>query len=134
MQKIEQDITVVIEEFGAIAEVLIPAFEMNDLRREQDEYLAQTASDLYDRVVYMVRTNRLQYDPELDEEQEGPLVKLTLSMGFISLSSAFWMDTRRERQNKLMHSIKELFRMLLNMKKNFDDVVREEKEAEKDAE
>ena len=63
MQKIEQDITVVIEEFGAIAEVLIPAFEMNDLRREQDEYLAQTASDLYDRVVYMVRTNRLQYDP-----------------------------------------------------------------------
>lgn len=130
MQKIEQDITVVIEEFGAIAEVLIPAFEMNDLRREQDEYLAQTASDLYDRVVYMVRTNRLQYDPELDEEQEGPLVKLTLSMGFISLSSAFWMDTRRERQNKLMHSIKELFRMLLNMKKNFDDVVREEKDAE----
>lgn len=130
MQKIEQDITVVIEEFGAIAEVLIPAFEMNDLRREQDEYLAQTASDLYDRVVYMVRTNRLQYDPELDDDQEGPLVKLTLSMGFISLSSAFWMDTRRERQNKLMHSIKELFRMLLNMKKNFDDVVREEKDAE----
>lgn len=134
MQKIEQDITVVIEEFGAIAEVLIPAFEMNDLRREQDEYLAQTASDLYDRVVYMVRTNRLQYDPELDDDQEGPLVNLTLSMGFISLSSAFWMDTRRERQNKLMHSTKELFRMLLNMKKNFDDVVREEKEAEKDAE
>ena len=130
MQKIEQDITVVIEEFGAIAEVLIPAFEMNDLRREQDEYLAQTASDLYDRVVYMVRSNRLQYDPELDEEQEGPLVKLTLSMGFISLSSAFWRDTRRERQDKLKHSINELFRMLLNMKKNFDDVVQEEKDAE----
>ena len=130
MQKIEQDITVVIEEFGAIAEVLVPAFEMNDIRREQDEYLAQTASDLYDRVVYMVRSNRLQYDPELDEEQEGPLVKLTLSMGFISLSSAFWRDTRRERQDKLKHSINELFRMLLNMKKNFDDVVREEKDEE----
>ena len=130
MQKIEQDITVVIEEFGAIAEVLVPAFEMNDIRREQDEYLAQTASDLYDRVVYMVRSNRLQYDPELDEDQEGPLVKLTLSMGFISLSSAFWRDTRRERQDKLKHSIIELFRMLLNMKKNFDDVVREEKDEE----
>lgn len=130
MQKIEQDITVVIEEFGAIAEVLVPAFEMNDIRREQDEYLAQTASDLYDRVVYMVRSNRLQYDPELDEEQEGPLVKLTLSMGFISLSSAFWRDTRRERQDKLKHSINELFRMLLNMKKNFDDIVREEKDEE----
>lgn len=130
MQKIEQDITVVIEEFGAIAEVLVPAFEMNDIRREQDEYLAQTASDLYDRVVYMVRSNRLQYDPELDEDQEGPLVKLTLSMGFISLSSAFWRDTRRERQDKLKHSINELFRMLLNMKKNFDDVVREEKDEE----
>ena len=130
MQKIEQDITVVIEEFGAIAEVLVPAFEMNDIRREQDEYLAQTASDLYDRVVYMVRSNRLQYDPELDEDQEGPLVKLTLSMGFISLSSAFWRDTRRERQDKLKHSINELFRMLLNMKKNFDDIVREEKDEE----
>lgn len=130
MQKIEHDIYVIISELGAQAEVVIPPLEMNDIRRERDEYLAQTASDLYDRVVYMVRSEGLEYDPELDEEEEGPFVDLTLRMSFMSLSSRFWMETRRERQEKLKHSINELFRMLMNMKKNFDDVVREEKEAE----
>ena len=79
MQKIEHDVTVTIEENGALAEVLIPAFELNDIRRERKEYLAQTASDLYDRVVYMVRSQKLEYDPELDESDEGPQVTITVS-------------------------------------------------------
>jgi hypothetical protein len=133
MQKIEHDIYVIITELGAQAEVVIPPLEMNEIRRERDEYLAQTASDLYDRVVYMVRSNQLEYDPELDEEEEGPIVELTLKMSFFSLSTRFWMETRRERQEKLKASIKELFLMLMNMKKNFDDVVREEEEAEKNS-
>lgn len=133
MQKIEHDIYVIINEIGAQAEVVIPPLEMNEIRRERDEYLAQTASDLYDRVVYMVRSNQLEYDPELDEEEEGPIVELTLKMSFLSLSTRFWMETRRERQEKLKASIKELFLMLMNMKKNFDDVVREEEEAEKNS-
>ena len=134
MQKIEHDVYVIINEIGAQAEVVIPPLEMNDIRRERDEYLAQTASDLYDRVVYMVRSNQLEYDPELDEEEEGPIVELTLKMSFFSLSTRFWMETRRERQEKLKASIKELFLMLMNMKKNYDDVVREEEEAEKKGE
>jgi len=137
MQKIEQDVYVIITELGAQAEVVIPPLELNDIRRERGEYLAQTASDLYDRVVYMVRDNELEYDPELDEDDEGPQVELTLRMGFISVSSTFWEETRRQRQDKLKTTINELFRMLLNMKKNFDDVGREEEEAkraEKEAE
>lgn len=128
MQKIEQDVYVIITELGAEAEVVIPPFELNDIRRERDEYLAQTASDLYDRVVYMVRSAELEYDPVLDEAEEGPLLEIQLRMGMFSMSSSFWMETRRERQDRLKEVINALFDGLLNMKKNYDDVVREEEE------
>jgi hypothetical protein len=131
MQKIEHDVYVITTELGAQAEVVIPPMELNDLRRERDEYLSQTASDLYDRVVYMVRSEGLEYDPVLDEAEEGPLVTIEVRMGMFSMSSAFWRETRRERQDKLMHLVNELFNGLLNMKKNYDDVVREEEEDEK---
>ena len=127
MQKIEQDVYVTIEEYGALAEVVIPPLELNEIRRERDEYLAQTASDLYDRVVYMVRTAQLEYDPVLGED-EGPLVTIEVRMGNIQMSSAFWLETRRERQDKLKVAINELFAMVLNMKKNLDDIIREEEE------
>jgi hypothetical protein len=128
MQKIDQDVYVTITELGALAEVVIPPLELNDIRRERDEYLSQTASDLYDRVVYMVRSEGLEYDPELDEAEEGPLVEITVRMGMFSVSSSFWMETRRERQDWLKLAINELFLMVMNMKKNYDDVVREEEE------
>lgn len=131
MQKIEHDITVKIEELGALGEVLIPAFELNDIRRERDEYLSRTASDLYDRVVYMVRKEKLEYDPVLDEDEEGPQVTMTVSMGIFSMSTSFWAETRRERQNHLMGSINGLLSGVLDLKKNYDDVVREEEEDEK---
>jgi hypothetical protein len=128
MQKIEQDVYVIINELGAQAEVVIPPFELNDIRRERNEYLSQTASDLYDRVVYMVRSAQLEYDPVLDEAEEGPLVTIEVRMGNIQMSSAFWLETRRERQDKLKVSVNELFAMVLNMKKNLDDIIREEEE------
>jgi Asp-tRNA(Asn)/Glu-tRNA(Gln) amidotransferase A subunit family amidase len=125
MQKIEHDVYIIITELGAQAEVVIPPLELNDIRRERNEYLAQTASDMYDRVVYMVRSEKLEYDPALGED-EGPLLEITVRMGMFSMSSAFWRETRRERQNRLMQIVNELFAGLLNMKKNYDDVVREE--------
>ena len=128
MQKIEEDVYVTIEELGAQAEVVIPPLELNEIRRERNEYLAQTASDLYDRVVFMVRSQGLEYDPELDENDDGPLVEINVRMGMFSVSSTFWMEERRARQDKLKEVINELFAMVLNMKKNFDDVVREEEE------
>jgi hypothetical protein len=127
MQKIEEDVYVTIEECGALAEVVIPFWELNDIRRERDEYLAQTASDLYDRVVYMVRSEDLEYDPPLSEG-EGPLVEITLRMDMFVVSSEFWRETRRERQDKLKDLINELFMVVMIMKKNYDDVVREEEE------
>jgi len=130
MQKIEEDVYVTIEECGALAEVVVPFWELNDIRRERDEYLAQTASDLYDRVVYMVRSGGLKYDPELAED-EGPLVVITVRMGMFEVSSEFWREARRERQDRLKDLINELFVMVLTMKKNYDDVVREEEEDEK---
>ena len=128
MQKIEHDVYVIITELGAEASVVIPPMELNDIRRERDEYLSQTASDLYDRVVYMVRSEGLEYDPALDEAEEGPLLEIEVRMGMFSISSSFWRDTRRERQDKLRQLVNELFAGLLNMKKNYDDVVREEEE------
>jgi hypothetical protein len=128
MQKIEQDVYVMIEECGAQAEVVIPPIDLNDLRRERDEYLAQTASDLYDRIVYMVRSEGLEYDPALDESSEGPLLEITVRMGMFSVSTAFWRETRRERQGRLMQLVNELFLSVLDMKRNYDDVVREEEE------
>ena len=128
MQKIEHDVYVIITELGAQAEVVIPPLELNDIRRERDEYLSQTASDLYDRIVYMVRSEGLEYDPALDESSEGPLLEITVRMGMFSMSSAFWCEMRRERQDKLKASVNELFAGVLNMKKNYDDVVREEEE------
>lgn len=125
MQKIEKDVTVTIEENGALAEVRILAFELNDIRRERKEYLAQTASDLYDRIVYMVRSQNLEYDPALDESDEGPLVSLTVNMDVFSMSTAFWMEDRRERQNRCMSAINECFEGVLRMK-NLDDVIYEE--------
>jgi hypothetical protein len=128
MQKIDQDVYVTITELGAQAEVVIPPLELNDIRRERNEYLAQTASDLYDRVVYMVRSEGLEYDPALDEDEEGPLVTIEVRMGNIQMSSAFWLETRRARQDKLQVAINELFAMVLDMKKNLDDIIREEEE------
>jgi hypothetical protein len=132
MQKIEQDVYVIITELGAQAEVVIPPLELTDIRRERDEYLAQTASDLYDRVVYMVRSEKLEYDPVLDEEDEGPVVEIEVRMGMFSVSSSFWRETRRERNDKLKVAVNELFILVMDMKKNYDDVVREEQEAEKE--
>lgn len=131
MQKIEEHIIVRIEEMGALAEVLIPPIDLNDIRIERDEYLAQTASDLYDRIVYMVRKEGLEYDPELDESGEGPLVVLEVRMGNIQMSTSFWRETRRERQDKLKVSINELFAMVMNMRKNLDDIIREEEEEDR---
>ena len=128
MLKIEQDVYVMIEELGAQAEVVIPPIDLNDLRIERDEYLAQTASDLYDRIVYMVRANQLEYDPALDEEEEGPLVTLQVKMGNITTSTAFWRDSRRARQDRLKEVINEMFDSVLMMKKHLDDVTREETE------
>lgn len=127
MQKIEEDVYVTIEECGALAEVVIPFWELNDIRRERDEYLAQTASDLYDRVVYMVRSEDLEYEPPLSEG-ERPLVEITLRMDIFVVSSEFWRETRRERQDKLKDLINELFMVVMIMKKNYDDVVWEEEE------
>ncbi len=132
MQKIEHDVYVIITELGAQAEVVIPPLELNDIRRERDEYLSQTASDLYDRVVYMVRSEGLEYeikyDPALDEPEDGPLVEMQVRMGMFSMSTAFWCETRRERQDKLKASVNELFNGVCMMKKHYDDVVREEEE------
>lgn len=108
--KIEEDVTVVIEENGALAEVLIPAFELNDIRRERDEYLAQTASDLYDRVVYMVRASGL-------DQVANPEVKLEVYLGDLRASVSFWLDSRRERQDKLKQSINDCMGQLLNASK-----------------
>lgn len=134
MQKIEHDVYVIITELGAEACVVIPPISLNDIRMERNEYLAQTASDLYDRVVYMVRANQLEYDPVLDETEEGPLVEIEVRMGMFAVSSSFWRDTRRERQDKLKQVVNELFILVMDMKKNYDDVVREEEEAEKKGE
>ena len=127
MQKIEHDVYVTIEECGAQAEVVIPPIDLNDLRRERDEYLAQTASDLYDRIVYMVRSEGLEYDPKLSEE-EGPVVEIEVRMGMFSTSTSFWRETRRERQDRLKEVINEAFARVLNMQSNFDDLAREEEE------
>ena len=132
MQKIEHDVYVIITELGAQAEVVIPPLELNDLRRERDEYLAQTASDMYDRVVYMVRSEGLEYDPVLDEG-EGPAVELEVRMGMFSTSTVFWRETRRERQDRLKEVINEAFARVLNMQRNFDDLAREEEEGDEKA-
>jgi hypothetical protein len=134
MQKIEHDVYIIIEELGAQAEVVIPPMELNDIRRERDEYLSQTASDLYDRVVYMVRSEGLEYDPALDEAEEGPLLEIQVRMGMFSMSTVFWLETRRERQDRLKKAVNECFAGILRLKNNFDDVVREEEEAEKKGE
>ena len=127
MQRIEHDVYVIITELGAQAEVVIPPLELNDIRRERNEYLAQTASDLYDRVVYMVRSEGLEYDPKLSEE-EGPVVEIEVRMGMFSTSTSFWRETRRERQDRLKEVINEAFARVLNMQSNFDDLAREEEE------
>lgn len=126
MQKIEEDVYVTISELGAQAEVVIPPIALNDIRIERDEYLAQTASDLYDRVVFMVRSEGLEYDPSPDDNDDGPAVDIAVRMGNIVTSTTFWRDTRRERQNRLKEAINELFASVLLIRKNLDDVIREE--------
>ena len=106
MQKLKRDLLVTIEELDALAEVLIPAFELNDIRRERDEYLSQTASDLYDRVVYMVRSAQM---PEGDD----PKLTLQLTMDGRSTIGTVWLPTRRERQEWLKKTINELFARLM---------------------
>jgi hypothetical protein len=128
MQKIEEDVYIIITELGAEAMVVIPPISLNDLRIERDEYLSQTTSDLYDRVVYMVRSHELEYDPVLDETEDGPLVEIQVRMGIFSMSTSFWRDTRRERQDSLRTAVNELFDGVQLLKKNYDDVEREEKD------
>lgn len=108
MQKIEHDLTITIEENGALAEVLIPAFELNDIRRERDEYLTQTVSDLYDRVVYMVRSCGLE---------EGKHLRMDLSYRGMTASTSGWQESRRERQEMLKQDINPLFNQLLEIEK-----------------
>ena len=128
MQKIEEDVYVIISELGAEAHVVIPPMSLNDLRTERDEYLAQTASDLYDRVVYMVRSEKLEHVPDPNEKDDtGPLVEIEVRMGNIMASTAFWRETRRERQDRLKEAINELFASVFRMRKNLDDVIREER-------
>jgi hypothetical protein len=102
MQRFEDDLTLVIEELDALAEVIIPAIDLNDIRRERDEYLAQTASDLYDRVVYMVRSAEMA-------EGDKPEVKISLQARGGYASRVIWLPTRRERQEWLKKTIVELF-------------------------
>jgi len=119
---IEYDLYVRIEEFGALAEVVVPPIDLNDIRRERSEFLAQTASDLYDRVVYMVRANELEPTPtDGNDVSEDPEVSIELEMRGLIVSSSFWYATRRERQNALKHKINELFWMLMNLKKNVEE-------------
>jgi hypothetical protein len=129
MQRIEHDVSIVITELGAEATVVIPPIDLNEIRIERNEYLSQTASDLYDRVVFMVRSANLEYDPPLGDD-EGPLVEIEVRMGIFCVSTSFWRETRRERQDRLMGAVNELFLMVLNMQKNYDDVVREEEDEE----
>ncbi len=82
----------------------------------------------------MVRSEGLEYDPVLDENEEGPTVDILVRMGMFSMATTFWLDTRRERQDRLKTAINELFRGVLNMEKNYNDVVREEEEAKKKGE
>ncbi len=106
MIQIKDTVFVSIEESGALGEIFIPAFELNDLRRERDEYLSQTASDLYDRVVYMVRTMK-------DPVDDAPQVQLRISMGDKHACCEFWEESRRGRQNKLKQMINQLFDQLV---------------------
>lgn len=131
MKKIDEDVYITIEECGAQAEVVIPPFELNEIRRERDEYLAQTASDLYDRVVFMVRSEGLEYDPPL-EEDERPLVEITVRMGIFEASTEFWRATRRERQDRLKELINELFVSVMIMKEYDDAIGEEEEDAKKE--
>lgn len=121
MQKIEHDVYVIINELGAQAEVVIPPVDLNDIMRERDEYLAQTASDLYDRVVFMVRSEGLEYDPCPDDNGVGPAVDIEVRMGMFSMSTTFWRETRRARQDRLKELINELFNGVLNMEKNYKE-------------
>lgn len=121
MQKIEHDVYVIINELGAQAEVVIPPVDLNDIMRERDEYLAQTASDLYDRVVFMVRSEGLEYDPSPDDNGVGPAVDIEVRMGMFSMSTTFWRETRRARQDRLKELINELFNGVLNMEKNYKE-------------
>lgn len=118
---IEHDLYVRIEEFGALGEVVIPPIDLNDIRRERSEFLAQTASDLYDRVVYMVRANELEpRSTDGDDVSEDPEVSIELEMRGLIVSASFWYATRRERQEALKKKINELFPMLMNFKGNVE--------------
>jgi hypothetical protein len=133
MKNIHHDVHVIISELGAQAHAVMTPISLNDLRIERNEYLANTASDLYDRVVYMVRSEGLEEGLAVNEDGFGPTVEIELRMNIFSVSSAFWFETRRERQNRLKAVINELFSLVMNMQKNYDDVVREEEEEERQA-
>jgi len=133
MKNIEHDVHVIIAELGAQAHAVMTPISLNDLRMERNEYLANTASDLYDRVVYMVRSEKLEKNIPVDEDGYGPVVEIELRMNIFSVSSSFWFETRRERQDRLKVVINELFLLVMDMQKNYDDVVREEEEEERQA-
>lgn len=115
-KKLNDDVLLTIEEAGALAEVMIPALELNDIRIERDEYMANTASDLYDRVVYMVRSNELAHETD-------PQVQICIHIGIASMCTSFWMDKRRERQDRLKQLVPEMFDRVLSMKQDLDEAV-----------
>ena len=116
MKRINTDLTMVIEELDALAEVVIPAIDLNDIRRERQEYIAQTASDLYDRVVYMVRSYEMK-------EGDDPLVKIEMRMGPWTAMRETWLPSRRERQAWLQTSA---VQMLMSLEEARDHVERDE--------
>lgn len=117
-QKINDDVLLTIEEAGARAEVMIPAIDLNDIRIERDEYMANTASDIYDRVVYMVRSSELVHESD-------PQVQVCIHLGHASMCTGFWLDTRRQRQDRLKQIVPEMFERVVQMKKNMDETIRQ---------
>lgn len=114
--KINDDVLLTIEEAGALAEVVIPALDLNDIRTERDEYMARTASDVYDRVVYMVRSSELTHE-------DDPQVQVCIHLGIASMCTSFWMDKRRERQDRLKQLVPEMFEQVIRLKQNLDDSI-----------
>lgn len=110
MRKVEHVLTVTIEHNGALAEAVVLPVDLNDLRREQDDFLAQTASDMYDRVIYMMRTN--------DISERGPM-SLKLQMHDFQMTTS-WDDhslsmSRKLREAQLRDAIVETFNELMNV-------------------
>lgn len=104
-KRIETDLVLVIEELDALAEVIIPAIDLNDLRRDPEEYLENTVADLYDRVAYMVRSEEMV-------EGDNPCLSISLQAhgGYINRDT--WLPSKKERKEWLKRTVVELFHAL----------------------